>query len=94
MKKSLAALALAFTLPAGLALAAPQNVVTPAQQEALQPGQQAVATEQSSYQAFKANINPSVIVPTSGIYDQSDAFTGRHGFPLEGWSQIRLPNEN
>lgn len=94
MKKSLAALALAFTLPASLALAEPQNVVTPAQQEALQPGQQAVATEQSSYQAFKANINPSVIVPTSGVYDQGDAFTGRHGFPLEGWSQIRLPNEN
>ena len=94
MKKSLAALALAFTLPASLALAEPQNVATPAQQEALQPGQQAVATEQSSYQAFKANINPSVIVPTSGIYDQGDAFTGRHGFPLEGWSQVRLPNEN
>jgi hypothetical protein len=93
MRKSLAALALAFTLPAGLALAAPQNV-TLLQQEALQPGQQAQATEQSSYQAFKANINPSAVVPTTGIYDQGDAFTGRHGFPLEGWSQIRLPNEN
>jgi len=94
MRKSLAALALVFTLPAGLALAEPQNVVPASQQEALQPGQQAQATEQSSYQAFKANINPSVVVPTTGIYDQGDAFTGRHGFPLEGWQQIRLPNEN
>jgi hypothetical protein len=92
MRKSLAALALAFTLPAGLALAAPQNVIP--QQEALQPGQQAQATAQSSYQAFKANINPSVAVPTTGVYDQGDAFVGRHGFPLEGWSQVRLPNEN
>jgi hypothetical protein len=94
MRKSLAALALAFTLPAGLALAAPQSAITPAQQEALQPGAQQQATEQSSFQAFKANINPSIIVPTTGVYDQGDAFTGRHGFPLEGWSQVRLPNEN
>lgn len=91
MRKSLAALALAFTLPAGLALAAPQNVMP---QEALQPGQEAQATEQLSYQAFKANTNPSIGVPTTGVYDQGDAFVGRHGFPLEGWSQVRLPNEN
>jgi hypothetical protein len=94
MKKSLAALALAFILPAGLAMAAPQSVVSPSQQEALQPGQQAQDTADSSYRAFKANINPSVVVPTTGVYDQGDAFTGRHGFPLEGWSQVRLPNEN
>jgi len=92
MRKSLAALVLAFTLPAGLALAEPQNVVPP--QEALQPGQQAQATEQSSFRAFKANVNPNVVVPTTGIYDQGDAYTGTHGFPLEGWSQVRLPNEN
>lgn len=92
MRKSLAALALAFTLPAGLALAAPQNVIPP--QEALQPGQMAQTTEQSSYAAFKANVNPSVVVATTGVYDQGDAFVGRHGFPLEGWSQLRLPNEN
>ncbi|HEY3917435.1 MAG TPA: hypothetical protein VGL83_06565 [Stellaceae bacterium] len=94
MRKSLVALAFALTLPAGLAFAEPQNVVPPAQQEALQPGQQAQATENSSYQAFKANVNPDVVVPTTGIYDQGDAFVGRHGFPLEGWSQVRLPNEN
>jgi hypothetical protein len=91
MRKTLAALALVFTLPAGLALAETQNV-TP-QQEALQLGQQAQTTEQSSFHAFKANINPEVVVPT-GVYDQSDAYTGQHGFPLEGWSQMRLPNEN
>ncbi|HWE75525.1 MAG TPA: hypothetical protein VG328_20360 [Stellaceae bacterium] len=94
MKKSLAALALAFILPAGLAMAEPQNVITPSQQVAAQPGQQAVTTEQSSFQAYKANINPNVVVPTTGIYDQGDAYVGSHGFPLEGWSQVRLPNEN
>ena len=97
MKKSLAALALAFILPAGLAMAEPQNVIPPsdqvAAQLATQPGQ-AQATEQSSFQAFKANINPNVVVPTTGVYDQGDAYVGSHGFPLEGWSQIRLPNEN
>ncbi|HEY1505042.1 MAG TPA: hypothetical protein VGF92_12125 [Stellaceae bacterium] len=92
MRKSLAALALVFMLPAGIALAQPQEVSPP--QVALQPGQLAQTTERSSYQAFKANINPSVTVPTTGVYDQGDAYTGRHGFPLEGWSQVRLPNEN
>jgi hypothetical protein len=94
MKKSLAALALVFTLPAGLAMAEPQNVISPAQQVAIQPAQQAQDTADSSYRAFKANINPNVVVPTTGVYDQGDAYTGRHGFPLEGWSQVRLPNEN
>lgn len=94
MKKSLAALALAFILPAGLAMAEPQNVIPFSQQVATQPGEQAQATEQSSFQAFKANINPNVVVPTTGVYDQGDAYVGTHGFPLEGWSQVRLPNEN
>lgn len=94
MRKSLVALAFALTLPAGLAFAEPQNVAPLAQQEALQPGQQAAATESSSYQAFEANVNPTAVVPTTGVYDQGDAFTGRGGFPLEGWSQIRIPNEN
>jgi hypothetical protein len=92
MRKSLAVLALVFTLPAGLALAEPQNVIPT--QEALQPARMAQATAQSSYDAFKAGVNPSVAVPTTGVYDQGDAFVGRHGFPLGGWTQVRLPNEN
>lgn len=92
MRKSLAALALVFTLPAGLAIAEPQNVI--AQQEALQPAQMAQATAQSSYDAFRAGVNPSAAVPTTGVYDQGDAFVGRHGFPLGGWTQVRLPTEN
>jgi len=91
MKKTLAAIAFALTLPVGTAFAEPQNVIPPAQQQALQPGQQQEATEQSSYGAFKANINPNVTVPTTGVYDQGDAYVGRHGFPLEGWQQINNP---
>jgi hypothetical protein len=91
MRKFLAALAVAFALPASLAFAEPQNVVPPAQQEALQPGAQQQATERSSFQAFQANVNPNVVVPTTGVYDQGDAFTNPRGFPLEGWSQINLP---
>ena len=90
MRTTLAALAL-LTLPAGIAFAEPQNIVPPSQQEALQPGQQQEATEQSSFQAYKANTNPDVTVPTTGVYDQGDAFTNPRGFPLEGWSQINLP---
>jgi hypothetical protein len=93
MRKSIAALALLFALPAGVALAEPQNVVPRAEQQALQPGQQQETTEQSSYQAFKANVNPNVVVPTTGIYDQGDTYVGRHGFPLGGWSQVNLPTD-
>ncbi|HVA13169.1 MAG TPA: hypothetical protein VNF99_07960 [Stellaceae bacterium] len=91
MRKSLFALALALTLPAGLALAEPQNVIPPSQQEAMQPGQEQQSTETSSFQAYRANVNPNVAVPTTGVYDQGDAYVGRHGFPLEGWSQINNP---
>lgn len=91
MTKSLAALALALILPAGVAFAEPQNVVPPSQQVALQPGQQQQATEASSFHAYKANVNPNVVVPTTGVYDQGDAFTNPRGFPLEGWSQINMP---
>jgi hypothetical protein len=98
MRKSLATLALAFTLPAGIAFAQPQAAIPPQvgvpSQVAVEPGQLAQNTEQSSYEAFIANVNPSLVVATTGIYDQGDAFTGRHGFPLEGWSQVRLPYEN
>jgi hypothetical protein len=91
MTKTLAALALALVLPASIAFAEPQNVIPPSQQQALQQGQQQQTTEASSYQAFKANVNPNVVVPTTGVYDQGDTFTGRHGFPLEGWQQINNP---
>ena len=91
MRMSLAAIALALSLPAGIAFAEPQNVVPPAQQQALQPGQQQQATESSSFQAYKANVNPNVVVPTTGVYDQGDAFTNPRGFPLEGWQQINNP---
>jgi hypothetical protein len=92
VKNSLIALAFALTLPAGLAFAEPQNIVPPAQQEALQPAQEQQATETSSFQAFRANTNPNITVPTTGVYDQGDAFTGPHGFPLEGWAQVNNPN--
>jgi hypothetical protein len=92
VKKSLLALAFALTLPAGLAFAEPQHVIPPAEQQAMQPGQQAQTVETQSFGAYRANINPNVVVPTTGVYDQGDAFVGPRGFPLEGWQQINNPN--
>jgi hypothetical protein len=91
VKKSLLALAIALTLPAGLALAEPQHVIPPMEQQALQPGQQTQSVETQSFDAYHANVNPSVVVPTTGVYDQGDTFVGPHGFPLEGWQQINNP---
>jgi hypothetical protein len=90
--KSLIALAFALTLPAGLALAEPQNVIPPAQQEAMQPAQQSQSVETQSFDAYRANINGNTAVPTTGVYDQGDEFIGPRGFPLEGWQQINNPN--
>lgn len=89
MKTALFGFALALGLSAGLAAAQAADT-TPAQ-VAVQPSAAALSTEQESYQAFKANINPEVAVPTTGNYDQEDAYVGRHGFPLGGWKEIENP---
>ena len=95
MNKSLIALTVALMLPAGFALAEPQAIIPPSQQLADAPGQEQQSTENQSFRAYQQNINGNVAVPTTGIYDQEDAFSGPHGFPLEGWRQIQeTPSEN
>ncbi len=84
MKSSILGVSLALALSAGLAAAAH------ADQVAAQPSS-AATTEQESFTAYKANTNPAVTVGTTGPYDQEDLYVGRHGFPLEGWSQIGSP---
>jgi hypothetical protein len=52
----------------------------------------ATTTEQGSFQAFKANINPTFVVPTTGgYYDQEDQYVGPHGHPLGGWKELGNP---
>jgi hypothetical protein len=89
MKFSLLATTLALGLTAGLAVAQAAEPTQAQQQVAVQPS--TVATEQESFSAFKANINPDVAVKTTGNYDQEDEFVGRHGFPLGGWKEISNP---
>ena len=89
MKFSLLATTLALGLTAGLAVA--QAAETTQTQVAVQPSATTVATEQESYSAFKANVNPDVAVRTTGNYDQEDEFVGRKGFPLGGWKEISNP---
>jgi hypothetical protein len=91
MKLSLLATTLALGLTAGLAVAQAAETATPVPQVAVQPSAATVATEQQSYSAFKANINPDVAVQTTGNYDQEDEFVGRHGFPLGGWKEVSNP---
>jgi hypothetical protein len=81
---------LAITLAVGLsAITAAQAAETTPVQVAVQPS--ATTTEQEAFSAFKANINPTVTVKTTGAYDQEDLFVGRHGFPLDGWKEISNP---
>jgi hypothetical protein len=91
MTKSLIALSIALVLPSAVAFAEPQAIIPPAEQLSTAPGQEQEATKSNSFSAFRQNINGNVAVPTTGVYDQSDAFTGPRGFPLEGWSQLRDP---
>jgi hypothetical protein len=93
MKASLLGITLAFGLASGI-VAAHAADVTATQQVAAQP-QAAVSTtttEQDSFQAFKANINPTYVVPTTGgYYDQEDQFVNQQGYPLGGWKEIGNP---
>jgi hypothetical protein len=92
MKTSLLGITLAFGLASGI-VAAHATDVTSAQQVAAQP-QGAVTmstTKQDSLQAFKANVNPTYVVPTTGPYDQEDQFVNSQGYTLGGWHEIANP---
>jgi hypothetical protein len=92
MKASLLGITLAFGLASGI-VAAQAADMTSTQQVAAQPQYAATmsTTEQDSFQAFKANVNPTFAVPTTGPYDQEDQFVGPQGYPLGGWKEIGNP---
>jgi hypothetical protein len=92
MKASLLGITLAFGLASGIVAAQAADSSTQ-QQVAAQPQVAATmtTTEQDSFQAFKANINPAFVVPTTGPYDQEDQYVGTHGYPLGGWKEVGNP---
>lgn len=93
MKASLLGMTLAFGLASGIAVAQAADMSS-TQQIAAQPqiATSATTTEQQSFQAFKANINPTTVVPTTGgYYDQEDQYVGPHGYPLTGWREVGNP---
>jgi len=94
MKASLLATTLVLGIASGVAAAqaadmssAPQIA---AQAQTTTPSM--TMTEQGSFQAFKANINPTFVVPTTGsYYDPEDQYVGPHGHPLGGWKEVGNP---
>ena len=90
MKLSLLGISFALAMSAFTSAQAAEVVPTPAQ-VAVQPAAASVATEQESFSAFKANVNPTVAVKTTGDYDQEDEFVGPTGFPLNGWKEVSNP---
>ncbi|HXE27029.1 MAG TPA: hypothetical protein VN656_00875 [Stellaceae bacterium] len=93
MKASLLGITLALGLASGV-VAAQAADTSSTQQVAAQPqsATSMTTTEQDSFQAFKANINPTFVVPTTGgYYDQEDQYVGPHGYPLTGWREIGNP---
>ncbi|HEY1504462.1 MAG TPA: hypothetical protein VGF92_09190 [Stellaceae bacterium] len=91
MKSSLLGITLAFGLASGIAAAHAADMSS-MQQVAAQPQASATTTEQDSFQAFKSNVNPTFVVPTTGAYyDQEDQFVGTHGYPLGGWKELSSP---
>jgi hypothetical protein len=94
MKASLLGITLAFGLASGIVAAQAADMASTQQQVAAQPqaATTMTTTEQDSFQAFKANVNPSFVVPTTGgYYDQEDQFVGPQGYPLGGWKEIGNP---
>ena len=93
MKASLLGITLAFGLASGI-VAAQAADMSSTQQVAAQPQSATTmsTTEQDSFRAFKANVNPASVVPTTGgYYDQEDQFVGTHGYPLGGWKEVGNP---
>ena len=93
MKASLLGITLAFGLASGIAAAQAADMSS-TQQIAAQPQttDSMTTTEQGSFQAFKANINPTFVVPTTGgYYDQEDQYVGPHSHPLGGWKEVGNP---
>jgi hypothetical protein len=94
MKASLLGITLAFGLASGIVAAHAADVNSTQQQIAAQPQSAATmtTTEQDSFQAFRSNVNPTVVVPTTGgYYDQEDQFVNPQGYPLGGWKEIANP---
>lgn len=91
MKLSLLAATLAVALTGMAAAQAAEPTATAPAQVAVQPSSTAATTEQGSFSAFEANVNPTATVQTTGAYDQEDQFVGRRGFPLGGWKEISNP---
>lgn len=91
MKASLLGITLAFGLASGIVAAHAADISM--QQVAAQPqaATTMTATEQDSFQAFKANVNPTFVVPTTGPYDQEDQYVNSRGYPLGGWKEISNP---
>ena len=95
MKASLLGITFAVGLTSSMAAAQAADMA-PISQDATQPQSSpwTTTTAQQSFQAFKANINPTFVVPTTGgdgYYDQEDQFVGPHGHPLGGWKEISNP---
>jgi hypothetical protein len=93
MKASLLGITLAFGLASGIVAAQAADMAS-TQQVAAQPQttESMTTTEQDSFQAFKENVNPTFVVPTTGgYYDQEDQFVGPHGHALGGWHEIANP---
>jgi hypothetical protein len=89
MKQSFFAVALALGISAGIAgvaHAADQTATAPATQPSapLLPQQ----VEQEALDAYRHNVNPQAVVPSTGIYDDADRFIGPHGTPLPGWGSV------
>ncbi len=89
MKKSVLALSLALALSLGLGAVARADDTAPASatppQTAQVPSQ---TTENAALHDYNANINPNWNIPTTGIYDQGDRYTGPTGTPLPGWGAV------
>jgi hypothetical protein len=95
MNKSLLALAAAVALSAALPAAYADEIVSPFASHPIAEVPDASAAQpfqarqsDAALQDFRQNVNPNSNIPTTGIYDQEDRFTGPTGRPLPGWGSV------
>jgi hypothetical protein len=89
MKRSFFALALALGVASSLAGVARADQTAAAPAPVVNGPTAGLPVEQQALDAYRHNVNPEAVVPSTGIYDDSDRFTGPRGNPLPGWGSVR-----
>jgi hypothetical protein len=84
MKRALMTTTIVFGLIASVASAQPAKEIAAVPQ--VDPS--GTMAEDQALEAYRQNINPNVVVPTTGPYDERDRYAAPNGYELPGYGRL------